>query len=308
MVLLGNQYAYKASANPISQEREFVNNPPEAYWSSGYTVTIPNYTDSSGHPVIDHVLVTPPLGSPFTLLPSAGCSFLVQTGFGCTSFLRYAWSSVSPPPAGVTAANPGSPSTYESLLFMTPNTMSDSQVADIPDQSSWRFDFYMASAPSVLAATQYYRTSSRMMTIAELQALGVPQLTSPTLAQLAASSTTTVNWPFSRYLSASAPSVAMPPPSSGGIGLAWSIPAQQQFQEASVYGYDNASSAGFNDVTYPGSGSTSGTVSCHAQTTSDLHCNAGNYASGTGIIGIELDSADFEGRNYSHFYALYRIY
>lgn len=308
MVLLGNQYAFKASAYPIGQEREFVNNQAQAYWSSGYSVTVPNYTDSGGHPTIDHVLVTPPLGSPFTLVPNTGCSFLVQTGFGCTNLLRYAWSSLVPPPSGVSAADPTSPLTYESLLFMAPNPMSDAQVVAVPDQSSWRFDFYMASAPTTLAATEYYRTSSRMMTVGELQAMGDPQLISPTIANLEASSITTVNWPFSRYLSAGAPSVAMPPPSSGGIALAWSVPGQQSFEEASIYGFDNASSAGFNDVTNVGSLSTSGTVLCQAQTVSDLHCSAGNYASGTGIIGIELDSADFQGRNYSHFYALYRIY
>ncbi len=120
-----------------------------------------------------------------------------------------------------------------------------------------------------------------------------------------AASTATVNWQFSKYLAASAPSVAMPPPTSGGIDLALSTPGQQQFEEASVFGYDNASNAGFNDVTTAVSGKT---ILCTPQTVSDLHCSAGNYASGTGIIGIELDSADFSDRNYSHFYALYKLY
>lgn len=305
LVLLGNQYSYKATAYPIGQDREFVNDQPDYYWSSGYTVTVPNNTDSGGNPIFDHVVVTPPFGSQFTLVPDAGCSFLVQAGFGCTNLLRYDWGSLVPVPGGVMAANPGDPSTYESLLFMTANRMSDAQVVLIPDQSSWRFDFYMAGAPGTLATTQYYRTSSRMMTLAELQAEGAPRLSSPTVADLVAASTATVNWQFSKYLAASAPSVAMPPPTSGGIDLALSTPGQQQFEEASVFGYDNASNAGFNDVTTAVSGKT---ILCTPQTVSDLHCSAGNYASGTGIIGIELDSADFSDRNYSHFYALYKLY
>ena len=312
LVLLGDQNAYGANVRPIGQYREFVNDSqPDAYWSSGYTVTVGNRT-SGGVPIFSKVVVTPPqIGtnppSQITLVPTAGCSFLVPQGYGCTNFLRYDWGAFSTVPSGVIASNPADPSTYESLLFQTSSRLADADVVKLPDVSSWKFEFYLASNPTAIASTQYYRTSSRMLTLGELQAAGLPQLSSPTAAQLAAGSTLAVNHQFSSYLSTTPTSLAYAPPVSGGLAFGWNQKAILG-GAVTVFGYDNNTNLGFNDSQDFYSAATSATVVCSDQTISDLHCHGGNYVAGTGIIGIELSTSDADQRDFSRFYALYKLY
>ena len=312
LVLLGDQQIYAANVRPIGQYRGFVNDSqPDAYWSSGYTVTVGNRT-SGGAPIFSKVVVTPPqIGTnppqPITLVPTAGCSFLVPQGSGCTNFLRYDWGAFSPAPSGVTASNPADPSTYESLLFQTSSRLTDTDVVKLPDMSFWQFDFYLASSPTVIATTQRYRTLSRMLTLGELQAAGTPELSSPTAAQLAAGSILTVNHQFSSYLSTTPTSLAYAPPTSGGPTFGWNRNAALG-GAVTVYGYDNNTNLGFNDSQGFNSTATSATVVCNNQTTSDLHCSGGNYVAGTGIVGIELNISDAEQREFSRFYALYKLY
>lgn len=311
LVLLGDQYSYKAKVRAFGQLREFVNDSPDQYWSSGYTVNVANQT-SGGLPIFDHVVVTtPPINGTsqtITLVPSAGSSYLVEAGHGCTDFLRYAHGMFSPAPSGVNVGNPADPASYESLLFV--GNLSDAQIAQLADQGPWQFDFYLASAPTTLASTQYYRTLTRMMGLAELQAQGVPSLVSPTPAALATASTSTVNAQFSAYLASTPTSLALAAPASGPATYSWALPATggEQSSALSVYGYDNASAAGFNDSTALASADLSGKVSCTPQTVADLHCVSGNYSTSDGIIGIEIDTVDSMERNYSHFYAIYKLY
>ncbi|MCX7670027.1 MAG: hypothetical protein N2439_08140, partial [Anaerolineae bacterium] len=181
--LIGNQYLYPGGVSPYHQKRNFITLGQEAYgyYSVGFTPNIANLQTPEGFPVFQKVVVTSPRGNTMTLLPSAGSSFLVFYKNGAptsTSFMRMRSEFVE----GAPAAHP-SVRDSTALMYVSAD-WTDAEIAGIPAQGTWKFEYYLASNPDVIAATQHYKTRARPLTIAELRAQGLAALKPAIIADI----------------------------------------------------------------------------------------------------------------------------
>jgi hypothetical protein len=302
---IGNQYKYNGSVNAYQQLRNFINQPAADYYSTGYNLFVNNTVDSSGNPIFAKVVVTSPKGNVLTLKPSAGSAYLplvktnsttgAETVTG-TSFVRL--RSVYIDPAN-SAKNPADADT--SNFFASP-PLNDADIAAIPAQSTWKFEYYLASAPTVIAATQYYKTRARAMTIPELQTQPMAYIADSNLASAKADSVTTNGATY------------LPSTTTGPEQLDWLVPAGA-LAPTSIQLYGNAppvapatTRAGFNDKTGVASTARTGLIYCSPASNADKHCDsAGNFATGDRVTGVHLYAMDPTGREFAHFYATYTV-
>jgi len=132
--------------NAYQQLRTFINVTGADYYSTGYSLYVNNSADVKD---VVKVVVTTPKGATLTLKPSAGSAYFplvktsstgVETITG-TSFLRI--RSVY-----IDAANAAkNPATADTSLFFAATPLSDAEIAAIPAQGTWKFEYYLASAP-----------------------------------------------------------------------------------------------------------------------------------------------------------------
>ena len=288
--IIGNQYQYSGGVSPYEQLRSFVKNSANDYYSTGYVLNVRK--DST----ISKVIVTTPKGGTLTLLPKSGFGDLQLSNDGTTplstNFVRIRSEYVDPAKAS------SDPATADTNLFFTTDKPSDADVSSYNEQSVWKFDYYLTSAPTVIAATQSYRTRARALSIGELKQKILPNLTDSNISNIVAATGTNNSFP--------APTTApvtldwLVP--DGGIaptfiGLFGSVP-----NTAPSTGF-----SGFNDSARVGSTLRSGSISCFSQSSTDKHCTAGNYASTSRINGIHLIGVEPTGREFAHFYATYTI-
>ena len=95
--------------------REFINSPATTYYSTGYNLFVANINGANGLPLFSQVRVTSPAGKIYTLVPTAGNSYLGildQNGAiaSVTSILRVA-------AAFRDTSTPGNPIAREPTLF-----------------------------------------------------------------------------------------------------------------------------------------------------------------------------------------------
>lgn len=292
--VIGNQYAHDGGVAAFHQHRRFLSLAQSGwdYHSVGYTLSVANRTDVSGNPVYDRVVVTSPRGHQLTLRPTSGSSYLVLVKSGGTptgtNFVRlrsrYAAADAS-----------GHPSERDTSLFFAPNDMEDTELSGLSAHSVWKFEYYLASAPGTLAATQHYKTRARPLSIAELRQRGMATLTEAGQSALAA---------------AALPSNGrLPLPDSGGVTLDWQVPAGALAPtHLKLFGRASASGGSFNDQQNVASTARSGTIGCSAQTASDAHCtNGGDFVPAATADGLHLWARDGDGREFASFYAMYRL-
>ncbi len=294
---IGNQYKYNGSIVAYQQLRTFIGQPAADYYSTGYVPNVNNTVDSNGNPVFAKVVVTTPRGGVLTLKPTAGSSYLplwkdtVATG---TNFLRI--RSVY-----ADAANSAKdPATADTSLFFASTALTDAEIAAIPAQSKWKFEYYLASNPTVIDATQYYTTRARAMTIPELQTQPLANLADAVIVELEADLDAITSGP--KYLT---------PPATGPIDPTWVVPAGA-LAPTSIQVYGNSAPVApsttrpsFNDRTAVRSIDRTGNIFCSAASNSDTHCSGGNFAAGSRLTGFHLLANDAAGRELAHFYALY---
>lgn len=293
----GNQYDYDTGVRPFVQDREFVNQLASNYLSTGYVLNVTNKVDGSGNSIFGKVVVTSPGGRVFTLKPTSGMSYLglvnsVPTTLG-TNFVRIGYAPTDSTTAAWTSAADVSGS-EESRLFFAPTKWSDADIAAIPNQGSWKFEIYLASNPTAIAATQWARTISRAPTIAELRKLKFATLTSTQRTEIL-TNTATTHW----YLM---DGTGIADISDVNGNNAWAVPdGALAPTKATIYGNapytNNAWGNSFNDFTTFLGTTRKTSISCSRQSNSDAHCansvnvgSTGNYASGTRITELQLNA------------------
>ena len=300
---IGNQYKYNGGVTAYEQLRNFVSQPAADYYSTGFVPNV-NNTLSGGTPIFAKVVVTAPNGNTLLLKPSAGSAYLPlvktsstgsETVTG-TSFVRI--RSVY-----VDAANAAkNPADADTTLFFASTPLTDAQIAVIPAQGTWKFEYYLASAPTVIDATQYYKTRARAMTIPELQTQLLANLPDEIIAEIKAATVTITNGP-----------TYVPVPTTGPIDPVWAVPAGA-LAPTSIQAYGSSAPVapsttrpGFNDKTAVRSIDRTGNIFCSAASGSDTHCSGGNFAAGGRLSGLHLWANDAVGREFAHFYAFYIV-
>jgi hypothetical protein len=293
--LIGNQYVYDGGVSAYQQQRHFItlNQSGLDYDSIGYTLNVSNATDANGQSLFDHVVVTTPKNTQLLLKPQAGSSYLGLVKNGSTTstnFVRLRSAFADP-------ATTGHPSTRDTGLFFVGTDLSDSELASLSANTVWKFEYYLASNPGALAATQYFKTRARPMNVAELRRRGLARLNETDLASVAAS--------------ASPVTGRVPLPATGGVTMNWTVPdATLAPTSLKLWGRTSVG-APFNDQETVTSFARTGLVHCSRQTISDTHCDMTktppDFASGATADGMHLWARDFNGREFARFYAIYKL-
>lgn len=293
--LIGNQYAYDGGVSAYHQQRHFItlNQSGLDYDSIGYTLNVSNTTDSNGLPIFDRVVVTTPKANRLVLKPLAGSSYLGLVKGSTTSSTNF----VRLRSAFADANVPGHPSRRDTSLFFVENDFSDSELAGMSAHSVWKFEYYLASNPDSVAATQHVKTRARPMTVAELRQRGLARLAEDDLASVVAQASTTTG--------------RVPLPAAGGVTMNWTVP-DDALPPTSVKLWGRTQAGGaFNDQENVLSTARTGTIRCSRQTVADAHCDASvtppNFVSGSTADGVHLWARDVNGREFARFYAMYRL-
>ncbi len=319
--LIGNGYQHPGKVSAFQQKRQFItlDQSEYSYYSTGYSIDVTNRTTVVGTstvPLYNRVVVTTPKGKRLVLRPQAGSSFLVfykndnpdstttpavNTG---TNFVRlrseYLDGSTTRP----------HPRTIDTNLVFARNDLgefedyTEADLASIPNQSEWTIEYYLRSAPTVVAAKQTYRTRARAMTIGELSKQGMAALTPAAITQAQSyAQSATATYP-GQILSGDEDTFDIV---VDGGGDAWSVPAGT-VAPTSILLFGNGTNA-FNDTVTVASSARSATVPCSTQGPSDTHCGVtpGTYAAGVRFNGLQLLSNDAAGRGFGSFHAMYKV-
>lgn len=312
---IGNQYDYGGSISAYHQIRQFptLSQSASNYYSTGYNINIPK----TG---IDRVEVFSPAGNRLILKP--------QTGYDNLQLLK-GWTDagLNNPPTGGTptgtsfvrlrsefadpanTANPSATSDGTRLFFVVDGSgnqiFANDDISRIPAQAVWTYKYYLTGTSTIVAATQYYKTRSRALTI--------PELRIQTWASLTAEQIT--SFQSSAILYAAAPSPAGQIPitdSRTSFAVAYAVPtgalpptSLQAWGRYTTTGW--TSSTSFADTSPVASTARSGSVACVNAPGGDMHCVSGAFANPTRINGVHLWARDIAGREFANFYALYQL-
>lgn len=291
--IIGNQYAYSGSVSAYQQLRTFLNQPAADHYSTGYAVSVPNNGQFS------KVIVTSPSSRTITLVPSAGSGNLVipinnvPTG---TNFVRLRGEFAD-------QNNTANPAAFETSLPYDPNRASNEEIAAIPANGVWRFDYYLVANTSTTPdATQHYRTQARALTIPEMKFRALSTLTNDLIADIKAKSATSQVVPLGNANSV--------------FTLSWAVPTDG-IAPTSLRLFGQGPSVGgtrirFDDGIGVSSTARSGAIPCQSQSSVDNHCTSSGsgtvFANGSFASGFDLRGTDGPGRTFSHFYATYKIF
>jgi hypothetical protein len=292
---IGNQYNYPGGVSAYHQYRQFITLSQSAfnYYSTGYNMSVNNVL-SAGVTVFDRVEITTPRNTVLVLKPQAGYSSLQLVKGGVTSgtsFVRLNSEYAD-------TANTTDPAIKDTSLFFADRTVfTNTNIANIPAQSVWKFDYFVAgNATSVPDATQYYKTRSRALTIPELKTKGLALLDASDVAFAQTNADSNGKLPIGGQTS---------------LGFNYSVPAGAlPPTSVQIFGqYPTAKS--FTDSVVINSTARSGVVQCAPASGADLHCvgnvTGGAYVANTLGTGLHLWARDPAGREYANFYALYRL-
>lgn len=288
---VGNTNPYAFLVRPWSELRDFFNREDLTYWATGFEINIPNYT-SGGVSIFDHVVVTAPDGTQVTMAPNPGLSYLPVQGTSGTSVLRLAGKFVNPATAGLprrlTTTN------GENLAWAGATDWTDTQLMAINNVGSWRADFYLASNPAVIAATEYVQTLERPLTVTELQARQWATATAAARADAVAGTSANGNFAMTAGDTIQLDVAGTPPDW-------WTVPAGA-IPPTLVQAQGFVANAGtpqprWNDNTSVSSLARTTTINCSAQTSSDPHCgtSAGTYSGNTRVNLVQLIAYDPRG-------------
>jgi hypothetical protein len=294
---IGNQYKYDGAISAAGGLYTFVNQPAASYYYTGYSFTIANSLDANGNPIFAKVVVTSPKGNAFTLMPRTNSNTLRLVKNGVTTGtvnLRLSGAFVDP-------TTSGSPADADPNNFVGTTQFTDAEIAAIPAQGTWQFDYYLASDPASIAATQYYKTRARAMTIAEWKVQPLAALTDDDVAYIKANSS-----------AVSGVVTFLPAPTTGPVTVNWTLPTGAvPVKKLTVFGNTPVTAGGRvafdNTNANIASSALTGSIACTKATASDTHCDsAGNYAANALLtLPAILTASDGTGRDFMHAYALY---
>jgi hypothetical protein len=290
---IGNGYQYPFTVRAWSEKRDFLNRPDLTYWATGFDVNVGNIT-SGGTPVFDHIVVTAPNGRTTTLVPNPGLSYVPIQGSN-TSVLRLAGKFTTATTSGVPRRLSGI--TGGENLIWANNTSNvatdwtDTEIMGINNVGRWQADFYLATAPTVIAATQYYETMARPLTLAEMQVRQWAALTSTARSDVVSASSGTGNVALT---AGDVVDLSVP----GTPDDFWSVPTGVQgptlVQAQGFVANAGTPAPRWNDNTGVSSLARKAVINCTAQTVSDAHCGttAGTYSGNARVNLLQLFSYD----------------
>lgn len=317
--LVGNQYSYSGGVSAFMQRREFITlgQDPYSYFSTGYSLNVNNET-VNGVAIFNRVVVTTPSGRKVVLRPSVGTSYLViykgdnpestdPVGTATpTNVLRLRSEYLD---GSIDRAHP---STFDTSLVFASDTNGQQQdftetaLANIPNQSNWKMEYYLASQPTLLAATQFYETRSRPMTIAELRVQGMSTLASSLILEIQRDAQSiTDSFPGQILLSSEEGPIDLTPV---GGGNAWSVPSGVAAPtRVNLYGRSNTGIFFNNGISVRSTARTAA-ISCVSQGVGDNHCGAtGKFAANVRLSSLQLNSSDAFGRSLDTSYSFFRL-
>lgn len=292
------QSNFEASVLPTAQRRTFVNQPEAGYYSTGIGFNVPN------NGKLRKVIVSAQGFAPITLVPAPTLSFMVIEIDGVPT----STNSVRLNSSFIDSATKGSPVTSEQGVPYFLPLMTDQQIAALPAQTTWRFDFYTTDNPSdAPAASETHSTAARPWTIEELKTKAFPELDPNLVADL-------------RYLSA-ATGVIPIPPGTAALNIRWLVPegsvapaTAQTYGRAPVPASSPSGATGpiFNDSVSVAAAQRDARIICAPQTATDTHCVSNNgimtYAGGSTITTVQLVGRDpQDNRSITHNYSTYKI-
>ena len=308
MKLVGNQHVYSAAVRPSVQIREFVNAPDSTYFNVGYNFSLSNVKDVNGASIFTKIVATGPDGSTVTFVPTVGSDALrIRKPDGTvinSSFVRLAAAYKNP-------STPGSPSTIDNLYYVSPQ-YTDAQIAALPDQSVWTFEFFHVD-PQKPNVVQSQRTLQRPFTLAESTQVKFAQLTSDMRALLIAQTSGTGRYMFGPP-NATTPNAFYFNTMSGGD--AYTVPplavAPNSF---TIFGnaptVGNVVGAAFDDSSANlASSARRAAVFCSRATVSDAHCDSSTgvlqFAQGTQFNYLQLSANSLKQMSFYTGTAVYR--
>lgn len=282
---VGNQYDYDISVTAVVQDREYINAPSFSHLDTGYNLSVSNPS------IYNRVVITSPKGTSFTLKPASGYSYLGLVNSAGTvlgsSIVRLGYEFKD-------STNTQKVPDVETGLFYAPTSLTDEELALIPEQGIWTAKIFLAgNQTDTPDAEQQHRTLHRARTLAEARKLKFAELTAAAKASFKDLTQ------FSGYATIDAASASGIRIATGtdGTGDGWEVPVGAQAPNTvTIYG------PGYNDSVRIRSTARKATILCSRQSQSDTHCDSnqvavghsGNYAIGTLVNQVAL-SADAIG-------------
>jgi hypothetical protein len=306
---VGNGYAYSFTVRAWSELRDFINRPELSYHATGFEVNVPNYT-SGGSPIFDHVVVTAPNGATITMLPAAGLSYLPVQGTS-TSVLRLAGRFLNPSTSGVPRRLSGV-ANGENLVWATnpdgsATDWTDAQLMAINNVGRWKADFYLASAPTTIAATQYHETLTRPLTVPELQQRRWVTLTAAARADAVAASSATG---YAVLAAGDVVDLSV----SGTPADFWTVPAgalgPTLIQAQGFVANAGSPAPRWNDSTSVSSLVRKTLINCSSQSSADQHCSSassGTYSGNARLNLLQMFAYDMKDMEWASNLGLYLL-
>jgi len=317
--LIGNQYRFPGSVQAFQQSRQFItlDQGDLNYYSTGYTLFVPNVQRNAGGNLFDRVVVTTPSGRSLTLKSSAGASYMVLVKptdpevLTNSNFVRlrteYADGNAERP----------HPRTAETSLFFALPERTEKELADTKSQGTWKFEYFttvdvlgLDDLPNgvderEVPVVQYYKSRARALTIGELRTKGLAELTPEFVKELQTYARTAAQ-PVPGQIVFEGDESADIDTEGGGDG--WRVAAGQlPPRVVEIYGR-SPNRVFFNDSVNVRSTTRKVTVPCTPQGIADDHCvSDGLFAQGSVVNGLQLIARDAVGREYGSFYGLYKL-
>lgn len=297
---VGNGYQYPFTVRAWAETRNLVNANAFSYWATGFDISVSNLQTGGGTALFEKVVVTAPNGRQITMVPNGGLSYVPVQGT-TTSVMRLAGKFMD-------AGTSGSPrrlssmANGENLAWATnpdgsTTDWTEDQIKAINNVGRWKADFYLASAPGVVAATQYHETMTRPLTVSEMVPRQWATLTAASLAAVKSESAATGNI-------ALAEGDRIELVADGSPSDFWTVPsgaaAPTYIQAQGFVANAGNPAPRFNDNITISSVGRSATIQCSTQSASDPHCSTTDptrYSANARINFLQLigyDAKDIE--------------
>ncbi len=307
---VGNQYDYDASIRPYIQNREYLQADSAAmsHDANGYNVFIKNHLDGSGNPLLHRVVVTTPTNRTMTLWPTAGQDGLRfkkhnSSVISGTSIIRMQWAFWNTG-TGTHINGLDDLADLETGLIFTrdsagnPQQFTDDQIKAIPNQGKWKYEFYLATNTTTVAAIQYHTTLSRAKTIGETKSVVWPRFTAATLANIRQDITGTFGTiPIANEI------IDLTEPDGSAV---WEVPTGA-FSPTRIGATIDLNTVLYTDSTNFNSTVRSTQIRCTPASMADLHCNSnGTFVANSRLTFIDMTARSSRFVEQAKAYALYK--